>query len=73
VRLERNRAMLHAVPELDGREYYVLAYVPANWAADGKFRKIQVRVKDKKLSVRAKQGYWAASLPAPSNPSPQHQ
>jgi VWFA-related protein len=57
----------------DGREYYVLAYVPANRAVDGKFRKIQVRVKDKKLSVRAKQGYWAASLPAPSNPSPQHQ
>jgi VWFA-related protein len=54
----------------DGREYYVLAYVPTNRAADGQFRKIRVEVKDKKLTVRAKQGYWAPrplSLP-PSSP-----
>lgn len=57
----------------DGREYYVLAYVPADRTEDGKFRKIRVELKDKKLIVRAKRGYWAASLPAPSNPSPQHQ
>jgi VWFA-related protein len=44
----------------DGREYYVLAYVPKNSAADGKFRSITVETADKKLSIRAKSGYWAA-------------
>lgn len=44
----------------DGREYYVLAYVPKNSARDGKFRSITVETTDKKLSVRAKSGYWAA-------------
>jgi VWFA-related protein len=51
----------------DGREYYVLAYVPSDRATDGGFRKIRVEVKNKKLTVRAKEGYWApratASLP----------
>jgi VWFA-related protein len=44
----------------DGREYYVLAYVPKNSAPDGKFRSITVETSDKKLSIRAKSGYWAA-------------
>jgi len=44
----------------DGREYYVLAYRPKNSAQDGKFRSITVEANDKKLSVRAKSGYWAA-------------
>ena len=44
----------------DGREYYVLAYVPKNSAHDGKFRSITVETSDKKLSIRAKPGYWAA-------------
>jgi VWFA-related protein len=44
----------------DGREYYVLAYRPKNSAQDGKFRSITVETNDKKLSVRAKAGYWAA-------------
>lgn len=57
----------------DGREYYVLAYVPTDRAEDGKFRKIRGEVKNKKVTVRAKQGYWAPSLPPPSNPAPQHQ
>jgi VWFA-related protein len=43
----------------DGREYYVLAYVPKNGAHDGKFRTITVETADKKLSIRAKAGYWA--------------
>jgi VWFA-related protein len=42
----------------DGREYYVLAYVPKNSAHDGKFRSITVETNDKKLSIRAKLGYW---------------
>jgi VWFA-related protein len=43
----------------DGREYYVLAYVPKNGARDGKYRAITVETTDKKLTVRAKTGYWA--------------
>jgi VWFA-related protein len=44
----------------DGREYYMLAYVPKNAAADGRFRRITVEVAGKNLNVRAKAGYWAA-------------
>jgi VWFA-related protein len=44
----------------DGRQYYVLSYAPKNSAHDGKFRNITVEIKDTKLSVRAKSGYWAA-------------
>jgi VWFA-related protein len=43
----------------DGRQYYVLAYVPVNANPDGKFRAISVRMRDGKLSVNAKRGYWA--------------
>ena len=43
----------------DGREYYMLAYVPANETPDGKFRKIAVTVRDNKAVVSAKRGYWA--------------
>jgi VWFA-related protein len=44
----------------DGREYYLLAYVPKNTSQDGKFRTITVETKDKKLNIRSKSGYWAA-------------
>ena len=43
----------------DGREYYVLAYTPKNGAHDGKYRTITVETSDKKLTIRAKPGYWA--------------
>ena len=43
----------------DGRESYLLAYVPTNNTLDGKYRKIKVGVKGKKLLVNAKAGYWA--------------
>ena len=43
----------------DGREYYMLAYVPSNEAQDAKFRKIEVKVRDNKAVVNAKRGYWA--------------
>jgi VWFA-related protein len=45
----------------DGREYYMLAYVSSNETQDGKFRKIEVRVKDGKALVSAKHGYWATA------------
>jgi VWFA-related protein len=44
----------------DGRQYYLLSYVPKNAARDGKFRTIRVETIDAKLTVRAKSGYWAA-------------
>ena len=43
----------------DGREYYVLAYVPENSLMDGTYRKIAVAVKNRKWRVSAKRGYWA--------------
>lgn len=47
----------------DGREFYMLSYVPANHAEDGKFRKITVVVHDAKQIIRAKEGYWAETSP----------
>lgn len=43
----------------DGRQYYMLAYVPSNAAIDGKFRAITVRLKNEKLKIQTKKGYWA--------------
>jgi VWFA-related protein len=43
----------------DERERYVIAYAPTNAAVDGKYRKIRVEVKDKRLRVYAKTGYWS--------------
>lgn len=40
--------------------YYLLAYQPANAAADGKFRKVKVKVKRSGVTVRARPGYVAA-------------
>ena len=45
----------------DGRQYYMLSYVPPNATPDGNFRKIEVRVRDNKLSINAKRGYWATA------------
>lgn len=45
----------------DGREYYMLAYVPSNDVQDGKFRKIEVKVRETNATVSAKRGYWASS------------
>jgi VWFA-related protein len=45
----------------DGRQYYMLSYASSNASTDGKFRHISVKVRDPKMSVKAKRGYWAAS------------
>jgi VWFA-related protein len=45
---------------LDGRQYYLLSYVSRNSSTDGTFRKISVRVRNKELLVRTKNGYWAS-------------
>jgi len=44
----------------DSSSYYVLGFRPANERADGRFRKLQVRVKRAGLLVRARSGYVLA-------------
>jgi VWFA-related protein len=60
---ENNNDLLKGLRQAaaDGREYYVLAYVPENKAADGAYRKIVVTVRDTKWRVNAKAGYWATA------------
>jgi len=43
----------------DSRMYYLLGYNPSNTAADGRFRKIEVKVVRKGIKVRARKGYYA--------------
>jgi VWFA-related protein len=58
---ENNNDLLKGIQRAfaDGREYYLLAYVPKNRSEDGRFRHIAVEVNNKKLRVNAKAGYWA--------------
>lgn len=41
------------------RSQYVLAYKPADFLADGRYRTIDIRTPNRKLKVRARQGYYA--------------
>jgi len=43
----------------DGRDYYTLAYVPANQNFDGKFHSIKVEVGQQSYKLRYRKGYWA--------------
>ena len=57
-----SRELDHAFAQLekDLRQQYLLAYEPANEAADGGFRKIEVRVAARKdLRLRHRRGYYA--------------
>ena len=47
----------------DTSTYYVVGYAPTNAALDGKFRKIEVKVKADGARVRARKGYLATPLP----------
>jgi VWFA-related protein len=44
--------------------YYLLGYEASNTSADGKFRKIQVKVNRPGVSIRSRSGYWAAEAGA---------
>jgi VWFA-related protein len=55
-----------------GREsssYYVLGYDPGEIPRDGRFRKIEVRVKRKDVTVRSRRGYHAPGADAEPGPS----
>jgi VWFA-related protein len=41
------------------RNQYAIGYVPTNSARDGKFRKIEIRVRDKDDVAQARKGYYA--------------
>src|SRR5205807_5960144 len=45
----------------DGSSYYTLAYYPSNKDWNGKFRKIQVKVKQAGVRLRHRQGYYAVN------------
>ena len=45
--------------ESDLHNYYLLGYTPVNATYDGKFRKIDVRVKRSGITVAARKGYFA--------------
>jgi len=51
------------------KKQYVLGYVPSNKSADGKWRKLRVKVNPpigaSRMSVRAKAGYYAAQVRLP--------
>jgi VWFA-related protein len=44
--------------------YYLVGYQPANATMDGKFRKVSVKVKRPKVTVRARPGYLAVPVSA---------
>ena len=54
-----------------GSNYYTLTYQPAVGEADGKFRKVDVRLRDPKLRVMTKTGYYAPEEATATDPSPQ--
>lgn len=47
----------------DTSSYYVIGYQPDNAAMDGKFRSIEVKTTAKDVSIRARKGYAAVTLP----------
>lgn len=76
IRNENNVGRALDLIERDAGTYYVLGYRPANPAEDGKFRRIDVRVKQPGLKVRARRGYLALPrarllTPAPTAPKPE--
>lgn len=47
----------------ESRTYYLMGYNPSNTTADGRFRKIEVKVSRKGVKVRARRGYYAPLAP----------
>ena len=52
------------------RIYYLLGYTPTNRARDGRFRRIDVKLRDGKgLEVRSRKGYYAAAADGRARPA----
>ncbi|MBI1761843.1 MAG: VWA domain-containing protein [Acidobacteria bacterium] len=47
----------------DMNTYYLVSYTPSNGNFDGKFRKIEVKLKRGGLTVQARNGYYAVNTP----------
>jgi VWFA-related protein len=54
----------------DASAYYLISYSPTRQWADGKFHRINVRVKRSGVRVTARRGYWAPTE-LESNPAPE--
>jgi len=55
----------------DVSSYYLLGYSSTNQTLDGKFRKIEVKVDQPRVSVSARKGYFAAvAAPVPTTSAP---
>jgi VWFA-related protein len=52
--------------EEDLASYYLLEYAPSNELWDGRFRRIEVKVRRKDVHVQARQGYFAVRTPMPT-------
>jgi VWFA-related protein len=68
--VENTNDVFKAFPRLDEdlRSYYTLTYAPPRAEADGKFHKIEVKVKRPGLSAKTRSGY--TSLPAAAGAMP---
>jgi VWFA-related protein len=58
----------------DSSFYYLLGYNSSQAPTDGKFHEIKVRVKRQNVDVRARRGYWAATVEdtiRAANPTPE--
>lgn len=54
----------------DASAYYLIGYMPARTVADGKFHRIDVRVKRNGVRVLARNGYWAPTPEEANPPAP---
>jgi VWFA-related protein len=55
----------------ESASYYLLGYSPSNKRADGRFRKIEVKVRGSGRTVRARRGYYAPGAEAASGKPPE--
>jgi len=70
VRNENNFGRALDEIQLDSATYYVVSYVPANTAFDGKYRTIDVAVGRPGVKVRSRRGYLAVDPATLLKPSP---